>query len=142
MAFCSKEVRILSQFDVLREQQTCAPGYEPTNDEIVATVEKWHSQFGVVVSEVGPDRFAIQFKTLPDNLDEFAQELYAFCPNIIEQDFGNYEDILESPDGLPPDYIARVRRMAEGIDFEDPDYPFELLKKSLRETQQVAFMWD
>lgn len=135
-------MRILSQFDVLREHQTCAPGDEPTNDEIVATVEQWDSQFGVVVSEVGPDRFAIQFKTLPDNLDEFAQELYAFCPNIIEQDFGNYEDILECPDGLPPDYIAHVRRMAEGIDFEDPDYPFELLKKSLRQTQQVAFMWD
>lgn len=132
----------MSQFDVLREHQTCAPGYEPTNDEIVATVEQWDSQFGVIVSEVGPDRFAIQFKALPDNLDEFAQELYAFCPNIIEQDFGNYEDILESPDGLSPDYLAHVRRMAEGIDFEDPDYPFELLKKSLRETQQVAFMWD
>ena len=70
---------ILSQFDVLREQQTCAPGDEPTNDEIVATIEKSDSQFGVVVSEVGPDRFAIQFKTLPDNLDEFAQEWRSAC---------------------------------------------------------------
>lgn len=127
---------------MLREQQTCAPGYEPTNDQIVATVEKWHSQLGAVVSEVGPDRFVVRFKTLPADLDEFAQDLYAFCPNIIEQDFGNYEDILESADVLPPDYVAHVRRMAEGIDFDDPDYPIELLKKSLRETQQVAFMWD
>lgn len=132
----------MSQFDFLREQQTCAPGYEPTNDQIVAKVEEWNSQLGVVVSEVGPDRFTIQFKTLPQNLDEFAKELYAFCPNIIEQDFGNYEDILESADDLPPEYIAHVRRMSEGIDFDDPDYPFELLKKSMRETQQVAFMWD
>jgi hypothetical protein len=132
----------LSQFDELREHQTSAPGYEPTNDEIVATVEKWNAQFGVAVSEVGPDRFTIQFKALPDNLDEFSQELYAFCPNIIEQDFGNYEDILDSADAWPPDYIAHVRRMSEGIDFTDPDYPYELLKKSLRETQRVAFMWD
>ncbi len=132
----------MSQFDDLREHQTAAPSDGPTHDEIVAVVEKWNSEFGVVVSDVGRDRFSIRFNTLPADLDAFAQELYAFCPNIIEQDFGNYEDILESADALPPDYIAHVRRMSEGIDFEDPEYPFELLKKSLHETQQVAFMWD
>ncbi len=132
----------MSQFDVFREHQTSAPGYEPTTDEIVEIVEKWNVKFGVAVSEVRPDRFTIQFTKLPENLDEFAQELYAFCPNIIEQDFGNYEDILASADALPPDYIAHVRRMSEGIEFTDPNYPFQLLKKSLLETKTVAFMWD
>jgi hypothetical protein len=132
----------LSPFDLLRQHQTCAPEYELSNDDIVAMVEKWNEQFGVAISEVGPDRFYLRFSTLPDNLDSLVQELCEFCPNIIVQDFANYPDILEAAEVLPADYVEYVRRMSEGIDFDDPQYPFELLRKSLRKTQQVAFMWD
>ena len=131
-----------SPFQILRDQKTSAPGYEPTNDDVIAIVEKWHIQLGVTISEVGPDRFVIEFKSLPENLDEFAREIYAFCPNVIEQDFGNYEDILDSASLFPPEYIAHVQRLSEGVDFDDLNYPFELLKRSLQETQQVAFLWD
>ena len=140
--FCSKAEKPLSQFDIFREHETSAPGYEPTTDEIIAAVENWDSEFGVVVSEVGSDRFTMQFQKLPADLDDLANALYVFCPNIIEQDFGCYPDILESADALPPEYIAFVREMSEGIDFTDEDFPFQLLKRSLLRSRQVTFMWD
>lgn len=132
----------VSQWDELRKHNTCAPEYELSNDDIVAMVEKWNDEFGVAISEVGPDRFYMRFSTLPENLEHLVQQLCEFCPNIIIQDFANYPDILEAAEVLPADYVEYVRRMSEGIDFDDPDYPFQLLKKSLLKTQQVAFMWD
>jgi hypothetical protein len=37
---------------------------------------------------------------------------------------------------------ANLRELAEGIDFEDENFAFELLKKSLRQDQTIGLWWD
>jgi Domain of unknown function (DUF4253) len=141
-SFCTKAEEHLSKFEILREHGTSAPSYEMDTDDIIATLSKWDTECGITVSEVGADRFMIQLQILPTDLDGFANELYAFCPNIVEQDFGCYPDILESADALPPEYVAHVRALSDGIDFDDEDFAFQLLKKSLIQSKTVSFMWD
>ncbi len=52
---------------------------------VIARLKKWDAEFGLVLSGVGFDWMEAQFQRQPANMLEFAKEVYAFCPDVVDQ---------------------------------------------------------
>ena len=132
----------MSKFDLLREQGTSAPNYDITTEQVIEKLSNWDDAYGIRLSDVGEDRVTVHFDRLPENLDALADDIDEFCPDAVAQGFECFPDMLEDADNLDPEMVANIRELADGIDFEDADFGFQLLKKSLRKDRTIGLWWD
>jgi hypothetical protein len=84
----------------------------PTNGEVKAQIEKWKAQFGFEILGASSDYVALEFHTLPSNLCAFAEEVYRFCPDAVEQGVG----LMEEEDD--PEFFAEARALCPAISTE------------------------
>lgn len=131
-----------SKFALLRKLETAAPNYELTTDDIIGKLTEWDEKYGVEISEVKQDSVTVTFSRLSKNLAALAADIYDFCPDTIDQGFDNLPDMLAAEDMFEPELLEQMRALAEGIDFKQPDYGMELLKKSLKLDRSVGLWWD
>lgn len=82
-----------NQFDILRLVGTAAPNHGLTNADIISRLEKWNPRYGVNVLGAGEDYVSLLLRAKPSNPDAFADELYAFCPDIVDQGFGDLDSL-------------------------------------------------
>lgn len=111
--------------------------------EVIDTLEAWDKQFGIEISEVGHDRVTVDFEKISDvDIYSLADEIYEFCPDVIEQGFGCMDDMVDMAEehGFPLD--ENTQKLIEGVDFSNDDFGIELLRRSLIQTKQVALWWD
>jgi hypothetical protein len=94
------------------------------------------------VSDIEPDGLMVHFRTLPEDLDAFAREVYEFCPDVIDQGFGCYAEMLEAMEESGEEGPESVRSLAEGLDPEDEEFGLELLKRSLGRDKVLHLWWD
>jgi len=84
----------------------------------------------------------VSFTNLPEDVSALAREIYALCPDVVDQGHGCMDDMLsmaeESGQELPPDLAALV----DGIDFGDEDFGLLILQHDLKAKRQVARWWD
>jgi hypothetical protein len=132
----------MSKFHLLREHSTSAPNYDITTEQVIETLSKWDDAYGIRVSDVGEDRVTVNFERLPEDLDALAHEIYEFCPDTVTQGFECFPDMLEHAEDLDPEVVANIRELADGVDFNDADFGFQLLKKSLRKDRAIGLWWD
>lgn len=59
--------------------------YDISPEMVIARLKKWDAEFGLVLSGVSFDWMEAQFKRRPGNMLEFAKEVYAFCPDVVDQ---------------------------------------------------------
>jgi hypothetical protein len=69
-------------------------------------------------------------------------EIYEFCPDITEQHFGCFKEILEAAQEGKMDLPDSFYELIDGVDLEDKDYGLELLKKSLKRDKVISLLWD
>lgn len=124
--------------DKIREAATCAPNYDLDTEAILTQLQQWQSLCVFHIVEAGGDRIAIVFETLPENMDAFVRSLYDFCPDLVDQGTGCVAEFIEEMETIPPNMQALI----EGIDFEDPDYGLEILKRGLQQDKKVLLWWD
>jgi hypothetical protein len=72
-------------YDMLRTMGTNGWNYDISPDMVIARLKKWDAEFGLVLSGVGFDWMEAQFKRQPANMLEYANEVYAFCPDVVDQ---------------------------------------------------------
>jgi len=123
---------------VLYEHGTDAANYDLDTDAICRKLMAWHETYGIVLSEVGPDRLVVAFSALPDETRAISEEIYAFCPDVVDQGFGTLDDVVAAGRKLPRD----VAELIDGIDFDEPDFGLIILARSLARTRRVALWWD
>lgn len=128
------------KFDPLREHGTNGVNVGLGTAEVIAKLRAWDERYGIRISDVAGDRLVVDFDELPDDLRAFAREIYAFCPDTIDQHFGCFAQMFEDDD--PADLPEGVAELIEGIDFDDEDYGFEILQRSLARNRKVALWWD
>ena len=129
-------------FKVVREAHTSAGNYDLDTDAIIARLRAWQSVCAFHVTEVRHDRFTMVFETLPSDLDTFAKELCAFCPDLVHQGAASIPDVLrefeENGQPIPP----KMARLIEGVNFEDPNFAQEIVKRSLQQDMKIKLWWD
>ncbi|MBK8053443.1 MAG: DUF4253 domain-containing protein [Saprospiraceae bacterium] len=91
---------------ILRYQYTNGANYSLGPNEIIARLTEWRQRYGIGVFGAGYDWVAFSVRKIPADLDAFVEELIAFCPDYLEQDF-------YSPDGRD----QSIRDIKESITF-------------------------
>jgi hypothetical protein len=78
-------------YDMLRTMGTNGWNYHISPDMVIARLKEWDARFGITLHGVGFDWLEFQFKHRPESMLEYAQEVYRFCPDIVEQGTGTVE---------------------------------------------------
>ena len=124
------------------EQQTNGINYDITTEDLIAKLQQWDGQYGIEIGEVTFDSLIVRFENLPTDLKALAEEIYEFCPDVIDQGFGCFDDILamgrEGGEEIPPD----LQNLLEGVNWDDPDFGLTILQNALRQDQGEALWWD
>lgn len=123
-------------------QQTNGDNYDITTEDIVAKLQQWDSQYGIAISDVAFDNLIVSFKQLPEDLAPLAQEIYEFCPDVIDQGFGCMDDALPLLNAPGEEISPEVLALVEGVDWEDPNFGLTILQNALRQDQSVFLWWD
>lgn len=82
--------------DILRYRRTDGINYDLQNDDIVKKISEWKSKYGLIVIGCSQDWLQIEFDNLPTHIDEFADEVYEFCPDSIDQGVGTVENLKQA----------------------------------------------
>lgn len=132
----------MDKYQPLRDAGTSAGNYDLDTDDIIRRLQAWDDRYGIALSEVGHDRVDVAFDRTPDDLSEFAREVYLFCPDTVDQGFGCVAEMLEVAEGAGQSIPPEIAELAEGADLEEADYGVELLARSIARTQSLSLWWD
>lgn len=161
-------LKSLDESEIIRLQRTSGGNYGVLTDAILEKIDKWRSQCELEIVGAGHDWVAIQFATLPREICAFAEEIYEFCPDTVEQGVGleSEEDDpekFEAARQLCPKLSASMERKLEeqkarfaamkippgmraAIElsgFSTPtDMGIRLLAYELKESRQLFLWWD
>jgi len=83
------------QYDILRIMQTNGDQYDILNEDVVARLKDWEKAFSFDIVGADNDWVEIEFKTLPRDLSAFAEEVYDFCPDAVDQGPGNVSGLAK-----------------------------------------------
>lgn len=78
-----------SQFDIIRHAKSDACNYDMSTDDLIERLEKYHKEFGINITHAETDTIDIELLKLPESIEAFAEDLYDFCPDLIDQGCGS-----------------------------------------------------
>lgn len=85
-----------SKFDILRIARSDAVNFDIDTEELVSKFEDIDKRFGIDIVQAETDTVEITLDQLPDDMFVFAEEVYAFCPDIVDQGIGSVEDLADA----------------------------------------------
>jgi hypothetical protein len=83
-----------SQFDILRLARTDACNYDMGTEDLTKKLQAWHHSYGIDVFHAETDTVEFTLENTPADLQAFANEVYEFCPDIVDQGMGSV-DVLK-----------------------------------------------
>jgi hypothetical protein len=132
----------MPDYELLREQGTTGMNYDLDTEDIIARLQQWQDECDFELADVENDRFTVYFQTLPDDLDTFAKELQGFCPDLISQHFGCFEEMLDAYEDMGEEVPREFAELIEGVDLKKKDYGLEILKRALLRDKEIHLWWD
>ena len=72
-------------YDMLRVMHTNGWNYDISPDEIIARLQQWDADFGLDLHGASLDWLEATFESPPADWHAFAEEVYAFCPDVVGQ---------------------------------------------------------
>lgn len=137
-------LKTADRLDIVRFKATAAGNYELSNADIIAHLQNWQSRCKLEISGAGRDWINVHFLTLPDeDLGAFAEEVYNFCPDIIDQHFACFADMADATEDEETPVPDAMRELLEGVDWDDDETAgLEILKRSLQRGDVIPLWWD
>lgn len=112
-------------YAAMQEAGTNGDNYGLGTEDIIRRLKKWEKETSFEIVDVGSSFVTVVFLTLPDNVQAFADEAYAFCPDLAD-DIHEFEQI----DELHGDDEAVDALVLKGI------------ARQLEEERILRFWWD
>jgi sRNA-binding carbon storage regulator CsrA len=131
----------MDKYQDLRVYQTHGINCDLETEDIIEKLNIWDERYGIEILNVESDRVKVLFKDIPHDVTLLVTEIYEFCPDITEQHFGCFQEMLEAAQEGKMDLPDSFYELVDGVDLEDEDYGIELLKKSLKRDKVVSFLW-
>ena len=88
-------VRTRDQFSPLRLCGTAGVSQGIDTGEIIEKLQAWHDRFGIQMIGAGPEWVQFDFVRQPADMMDFAREVAAFCPAVVEPENGTVEALAE-----------------------------------------------
>ena len=83
------------KFDILRASNSDGINHDITNEKLIKKLQSWNKKYNIDIWQAETDTVQLTIERLPKNLESFAQEVYEFCPDIVNQGSGNISDISD-----------------------------------------------
>jgi hypothetical protein len=87
----SDEVVVLKttdHFAIVKVRKSDGGNYNISNKKVISTLKNWEKRCRFDIVGASEDWVALQFRSLPEDLCTFAEEVYQFCPDTVEQGVG------------------------------------------------------
>jgi hypothetical protein len=82
-----------NQFDILRIAASDAVNYGKDTEDLVRILRSWDERFGIDIYAAQSDTIQLKLKSVPKDMKAFANEVYEFCPDIVDQGVGDVEKL-------------------------------------------------
>ncbi|GAL04081.1 hypothetical protein JCM19237_2232 [Photobacterium aphoticum] len=132
----------MTKFAEVLTTQTNGSNYDVMPEDIVAKLTVWDTQYGVEIGTVEHNALHVTFSELPDDCTALAEEVYAFCPDVVDQGFDCFAGMVEMSEEFGHEVPEEVLTLLEGEDLSGEDVGTRLLAKSLKTTKQLGLWWD
>lgn len=168
------EVLILKTDDpyaAIRLRGTDGANYDVSTEDIIERLQGWRQLCEFRVVGAARDWVALQFETLPEKICAFAEDVYLFCPDTVDQGAGLAREQDERErftrarvlcpeisdrvrkderaaqtalDGMDPAVAAQFRALVKTTAaFATPvDMGVRLLAEEIRSTRYLHLWWD
>jgi hypothetical protein len=80
-----------SQFDILRVAQSDACNYDMMTEDLIKKLTEYDRAYGIDIFHAETDTIEFKFSKLPADMPGFCNDLYEFCPDIVDQGCGTVE---------------------------------------------------
>lgn len=84
-----------SQFDILRIAQSDAINYGMKTEDLIEKLQDYDRNFGINIFHAETDTLEFELVSMPANLTSFAEDIYQFCPDIVNQGCGSISELIE-----------------------------------------------
>ena len=81
------------QFDMLRIAQSDAINFGMETEDLVRKLQEYDAQYGIDIFHAETDTIEFALRSMPEDLSAFCQDLYKFCPDIVDQGVGTVEKL-------------------------------------------------
>ena len=137
-------------YEILHFQQTNGANYGIFLPDILARLQEWETRCKLDIIGAASDWVAIEFRRLPKNLCAFAEEIYTFCPDAVEQGVGlkheeTHPEVFAAARKLCPQISSTMRKKLSeqlGSYTEHSEMGIRLLAYELKTTKYVFLWWD
>ena len=82
------------ELDILRWRQTNGINYDLENKDVIAKLESWKSKYDFIILGAGMDWLQLKFIATAPDFNTFANEVYEFCPDIVDQGTGDIPTLV------------------------------------------------
>lgn len=161
-------LKSLDDSEIIRLQRTNGGNYGVSMEAILEKLDSWRTECELQIVGAASDWVAIEFSTLPQDICAFAEDIYEWCPDTVEQGVG-----LESEEDDPEKFQAArqlcpklstrmerkleeqkarfeamelppgLRAAVESSGFNTPtDMGIRLLAYELKQSRQLFLWWD
>lgn len=84
------------QFDILRVARSDAVNYDMYAEDLIVRLKKYHEQIRIDIIHAETDTIDFDCLSLPSNIAAFCDDLYEFCPDIVDQGVGSVEALADA----------------------------------------------
>lgn len=82
-------LKTADQYEILRIMHTDGSHYDILNEDVIERLKEWERTSPFTILGADNDWVEIEFKKLPKDLKAFAEEVYDFCPDAVDQGPGS-----------------------------------------------------
>lgn len=135
-------IKSSDRYEFLRIRNTNGSNYEIYTENIIEKLKAWEKRFSFDLQQVGRDFIYLKFRTLPDPICNFAEEVYEFCPDSVDQGVSLAYDIHEDRN-----VYEQARRLCKGTSFKSKHdnetiQGIQLLAYEIEKTKYLGLWWD
>lgn len=80
-------------WEVLKIQHTDGANFDLTNEQVILRLQEWDRRVGLHLLGAGLDWAEFSIARLPEPIRPFAEEIYKFCPDIVDQGVGSVDEL-------------------------------------------------
>lgn len=162
-------LKTTDSYQIIRFRRPDGANYDIFTDDIVAKLREWERRCQLSVFGAASDWVAIEFKTVPEDVCRFAEEVYEFCPDSVEQGVGLKEEsddpeMFEAARELCPELSPQMQKklkqqqaqfgtmeipaelrelLDSGAGFSTPtEMGIKLLAYEIKRSRQLFLWWD
>jgi hypothetical protein len=126
----------------MQEVHTNGANYGISTEDIIAKLKEWATKCKFTIGEVTFDKVELEFQSLPANLAEFCKDIYAFCPDTVDQGYGCVAEMIDAAEDMDQEIDEATQELIAGVDLEAEDYGLELMRRDLPKKMKMTLWWD